>query len=69
MTRNARAKFFARFEDQVDPDRILPEAERRRRAQSALKAYMTSLSAKAARQRSAKVVDTDVRRTGTEGGQ
>lgn len=54
LTRPARAKFMARFEGQVDPDGILPEAERRRRADHALIAYMSALSLKAARARTAK---------------
>jgi hypothetical protein len=53
MTRKARAKFFSRFEDEVDPDRVLPEDERRRRAESARRAHMTKLSMKAAKKRSA----------------
>ncbi len=43
-TRAARGAFARRFEDQVDPDRTLPEDERRRRAEAALKAYMTGLA-------------------------
>jgi hypothetical protein len=42
------------FDDQVDPDRVLPEAERKRRAAQARKAYFAGLaleSAKARRQR------------------
>jgi hypothetical protein len=53
-----RAAFMESFEDQVDPDRVLPEAERKRRAAQARKAYFAGLafkSAKARRQR--KVVD------------
>jgi hypothetical protein len=47
-----RAKFLERFENEVDPDRILPEFERRRRAEHAKKAYFTRLSLKAAEARS-----------------
>lgn len=53
----ARAKFLARFEDQVDPQRQLEPAERARRAEAALKAHMARLSlraSKARRQRAAK---------------
>jgi hypothetical protein len=42
-TKAARAAFNARFEDEVDPDRVLPEAERARRAVAARKAYFTRL--------------------------
>jgi hypothetical protein len=52
-TAEARRKFDARFEDQVDPDRVLPEAERRQRADAARRAYYTRLallSVKARRQ-------------------
>ena len=47
-TRRARAAFLARFESQVDPDRTLPELERRRRADAARKAYFRGLAAKSA---------------------
>jgi hypothetical protein len=50
-TAAARAKFLLRFLDQVDPDRILPEAERLRRAEHARKAYMTKLALRSARAR------------------
>lgn len=52
-TAPARRAFMARFEDEVDPDRVLPEAERRRRAEHARKAYFTRLALKStqARQR------------------
>jgi hypothetical protein len=40
-TRAARDKFDERFIDEVDPDRVLPEAERLRRAAHARKAYFT----------------------------
>ena len=50
-TRPARAKFLAKFEDQVDPDRVLPEAERQRRAEMARKAYFAQLAHKSARTR------------------
>jgi hypothetical protein len=51
-----RKGFDARFEDEVDPDRVLPPAERARRVEAARKAYFTKLalqSAKARRQRKA----------------
>lgn len=40
----ATAAFLARFEDQVDPDRTLPEAERLRRAEAARRAHMARLA-------------------------
>lgn len=51
LTANARAAFRDRFATEVDPDRILPEAERQRRAECARKAYYTALAAKSARVR------------------
>jgi hypothetical protein len=51
LTANARAAFQDRFARQVDPDRILPEAERQRRAECARKAYYAALAAKSARAR------------------
>ncbi len=51
LTANARAAFQDRFTRQVDPDGILPEAERQRRAESARKAYYAALAAKSARGR------------------
>ncbi len=53
-TAPARAAFLARFEDQVDPDRVLPEAERLRRAESARKAHFARLALKSARARANK---------------
>ncbi len=43
-TAKARVAFLAKFEDQVDPDRMLPEDERKRRAEQALKAHMSRLA-------------------------
>ena len=54
MTANARAAFLARFVDEVDPNRELPEAERERRATAARKAHFARLafaSAEARRKR------------------
>jgi len=50
-TAKARAAAEARFIDQGDPERILPEAERLRRAASARKQYFAALSLKSARAR------------------
>ena len=36
--------FMSRFEDEVDPNRVLSEAERQRRAEQAKKAYFTRLA-------------------------
>lgn len=45
-TRPARAAFLARFERLVDPDGALAPAERRRRAESARRAYFQRLALK-----------------------
>ena len=50
-TQPARDKFDQRFADEVDPDRVLPEAERERRARHARKAYFTGLALKSAQSR------------------
>ena len=42
----ARAAFLARFDREVDPDGILPPAERARRAEYAKRAYMLRLITK-----------------------
>jgi hypothetical protein len=54
LTANARAAFADRFVWQVDPDRLLPERERQRRADCARKAYYTALAAKSAQARRTK---------------
>ena len=43
-TTPARQAFLRRFVDEVDPDRVLPEAERTRRAEQARKSYFTRLA-------------------------
>ncbi len=56
ITAPARAAFLARFEEQVDPEHLLPEGERKRRAEHARKAHFTRLalaSSKARREASA----------------
>lgn len=50
--RRGQAGLLRRFEDQVDPDRALPEAERTRRAEAARKAHMTRLAFNSAKARS-----------------
>src|SRR5262245_40922141 len=53
-TQAARAAFLARFEREVDPERVLSNTERSRRAESAKKAYFTRLALRSARARSAR---------------
>ena len=53
-TSKARAAFLARFLDQVDPDRILPEDERLRRATYARRAYFVRLARSSANKRARK---------------
>jgi len=48
LTKPARDRFLARFEDEVDPQRELGEPERLRRAEYARKAYMLGLARKSA---------------------
>jgi hypothetical protein len=43
-TARARAAWYRRFLDQVDPDRTLPPAERDRRVQAAVRAEMQRLA-------------------------
>jgi hypothetical protein len=47
----ARAGQWKRFEDEVDPDRVLSEADRQRRAYHAMKAHMGRLALKSAKAR------------------
>lgn len=51
LTRNARKAFNDRFAKQVDPDGVLPEAERARRAECARRAYFAELAARSVRAR------------------
>lgn len=46
MTSKARSTFMARFEREVDPDNLLPPAERARRANHAKSAYFSRLALK-----------------------
>jgi hypothetical protein len=48
----ARKGFMAKFEREVDPDGVLPEAERQKRAEHAMKSHMQRLALKSARARS-----------------
>lgn len=50
-TKKARAAFAARFDRQVDPDGVLPPAERGRRADAARRAYFTELQLRSSRSR------------------
>jgi hypothetical protein len=50
-TAAAREAFLRRFEDEVDPERRLPEMERQRRAAAARNAYFTRLALWSARAR------------------
>ncbi|GAA1550686.1 hypothetical protein GCM10009827_084180 [Dactylosporangium maewongense] len=50
----ARDGLLARFERQVDPDGVLPPAERARRAESARKAFYRSMQLKSSRARAAR---------------
>ena len=50
-TAPARAAFLARFEHMVDPDGVLPEPERTRRATAARKAHFARLALRSAQAR------------------
>jgi hypothetical protein len=51
LTAPARKAFNLRFVDEVDPDRVLPQAERERRAEQARKAYFARLALRSAQAR------------------
>ena len=53
-TAPARKAALDRFERQVDPDAVLPLAERARRAEHARKAYFTKLALRSAQARARK---------------
>lgn len=53
-TQAARDGLIRRFEDEVDPDRILQPEERARRVESARRAYYTRIAMKSAAARRAK---------------
>ena len=57
-TAPARRAFDQRFEDEVDPNRELPAAERAKRAAHAKSAYMARLSLAAVKARQAKAAKT-----------
>lgn len=50
-TAPARLAQMARFDREVDPDGVLPEAERQKRAEAARKAYFAELGRRSARTR------------------
>ena len=54
LTAPARSAFLGRFEEQVDPERVLPAEERQRRAEYAKKAYFSRLARASAIARSGK---------------
>lgn len=56
-TEPARQAFLRRFEDQVDPDRVLPADERTRRAESARKAHFQRLALRSSKVRAANAAD------------
>ena len=61
-TARAREAFLRRFLEQVDPESLLPEAERRLRAEHARRAYfarLAMLSAQARRRRKSRSSDND----------
>ena len=64
ITARARAAFLSRFERDVDPEGVLPEAERRRRAGHARRAYFARLALKSARARSSGRTRKEVRSPG-----
>ena len=53
-TAPARAGLLKRFEDEVDPDRVLPAAERAKRAESARRAFYQRIAMKSAAARAAR---------------
>lgn len=53
-TAAGRAAFLRRFEDEVDPDRVLSDDERARRAEHARKAHFTRLALRSAQARRAR---------------
>jgi hypothetical protein len=54
ITEPARRAFLSRFEREVDPDGVLPEAERLRRAEYARRAYFARLALASAKARAAR---------------
>jgi hypothetical protein len=50
----ARQRFFSRFDREVDPEGVLPEGERQKRAAFARKAYYSKLALRSAQSRRAR---------------
>ncbi len=57
-TAAARETFRRTFDDQVDPERALPEGERARRAEAARRAFYTRLALSSIKSRNKKTVST-----------
>jgi hypothetical protein len=53
-TQPARAAWWTRFLDEVDPGRVLPEAEREKRADHAMRAHMARMALASSKARSKK---------------
>jgi hypothetical protein len=53
-TAKAREALYRKFEDEVDPERVLPDEERARRVKYARKAYYARLALKSAQARRAR---------------
>ncbi len=58
ITKAARHAFLSKWEAEVDPQGVLPENERLRRAENALKAHMAKLALKSAKARAARKAAT-----------
>ena len=58
-TAPARCAFLSKFEREVDPDGVLSEEERQRRAMCARKAYFAKLGLKSAKKRRKKKAAKD----------
>tara|TARA_B100000315_G_scaffold210823_2_gene207315 strand:- start:181 stop:444 length:264 start_codon:yes stop_codon:yes gene_type:complete len=54
ITEKARAAFMSRFENEVDPERILPEEERTRRADKAKSAHFRKMALRSSKSRKAR---------------
>ncbi len=66
-SQKARDTFMSRFEREVDPEGVLPEAERQRRAESAKKAYFTGLALKSVKSRRKKAAAKERRQNNQSG--
>lgn len=54
-----REGYRGKWLDQVDPDRVLPEAERNRRADAAMRAHMQRMALKSAKARAQRASRSD----------